>query len=536
MLNNEIRLVKQVAKNSPQFSIGWYFPNSYAVGMAGLGYQLVWWLLEQDPDIFVQRGFEDTEEPCPQMREMIGFTVSWELDFINILDILDKQGVSALASDRSEDEPIVFGGGPVLTANPEPFADLFDVILLGDAEASVPAFLAAWKEARKEQSRARRLHTLACMQIPGIYVPRFYEHIYESPNGSIVDLHTIDGVSKLVSKQLFTPPKDYIAQSVILAPDTTWGDMFLIELVRSCPQECRFCLASFLTRPFRSANVEAVLNTIETVLPHVRKVGLLGPSVTEHPQFEELAEGLKRFGDLRISVSSVRADTLSEPILNMLKDHGQRSVTIAIESGSERLRTIMKKNLTEPEIVNAVQLVDKCGLDALKFYGIVGLPHETQEDLDATVELMTRLKKNHKRLRLTFGVSSFVPKAQTPFQWNGRDRNSATKLEYIRKHLSKKGIDVRPESHNWSDIQALISRGDRRLTPAMLRVAANGGKLGAWKSEFRNSQTKKDSPGLDYYAFREIPPDEILPWSHLVDESKTVYLKKHSEYASLQSV
>lgn len=533
MLGNEIRLVPKISKDAAKFSVGWYFPSSYAVGMAGLGYQLVWWLLEQDPEIFVQRGFEDVEEPCPPSREMLGFTVSWELDFINILGILQKQGVASLVCERAEDEPIVFGGGPVLTANPEPFADLFDVILLGDAEAVVPAFLAAWKEARTQSTRKERLHKLACMQLPGIYIPQFYEHIYESPLGSIVDLQTIDGVLNPVSKQLFTPPKEYIAQSVILTPDTTWGDMFLIELVRSCPQECRFCLASFLTRPFRSANVEAVLSTIESVLPHVKKVGLLGPSVTEHPQFEELAGGLERFPDLRVSVSSVRADTLNEPILNMLKSHGQRSVTIAIESGSERLRTIMKKNLTEQEIVNAVELVDKCGLEALKFYGIVGLPYETQEDLEATVELMTRLKKSHKRLRITFGVSSFVPKAQTPFQWNGRDKDSANKLEYVRKHLSKKGIEVRPESHNWSDIQALISRGDRRLTPCMLRVSQKGGKLGAWKSELRQA---KDSPGLEYYAFRDIPQDEMLPWSHLVDETKTVYLKKHNETASLQSV
>lgn len=533
MLNNEVRLVPRVIKDSFRFSVGWYFPSSYAVGMAGLGYQLVWWLMEQDPEIVVQRGFDDVEEPCPSNRELVGFTVSWELDFINILGIMSRQGISLLSSDRSDDEPIVFGGGPVLTANPEPFADLFDVILLGDAEAVVPAFLSAWKQARTEPSRRQRLYKLASMQLPGLYIPEFYEHIYESPTGPIVDLRVAEGVSKSVGKQLFTPPEDYIAQSVILSPDTAWGDMFLIELVRSCPQECRFCLASFLTRPFRSANVESVLKTIESVVPHVRKVGLLGPSVTEHPQFEELAEGLSRFRDLRISVSSVRADTLSEPILKMLKDHGQRSVTIAIESGSERLRTIMKKNLNEAEIVSAVELVDKCGLEAMKFYGIVGLPHEIEQDLEATVELMTRLKKKHKRLRITFGVSSFVPKAQTPFQWNGRDRHSASKLEYLRKHLSKNGIDVRPESHNWSDIQALISRADRRLTPLMLRVAAKGGKLGAWKAQLRSA---KDSPDLEYYAFRNIPIDEMLPWFHLVDESKTVYLKRHNETASLQSV
>ncbi|MCC6980202.1 MAG: radical SAM protein, partial [Candidatus Melainabacteria bacterium] len=253
----------------------------------------------------------------------------------------------------------------------------------------------------------------------------------------------------------------------------------------------------------------------------------------EHPKFDEIAARLRGRADLSLSIASVRADTLSREILDTLVSLGQKSVTIAIESGSERLRSIMKKNLTEEEILTAVANVEASGLESIKFYGIAGLPHETQEDIDETIRLMTQLKKKHKKLRFVFGISSFVPKAQTPFQWNGRDRQCGKKLEYVRKNLSKIGIDVRPESHNWSDIQALLSRGDRRLHPILKAVEANSGNLGAWKKAMKEaSLAGQGMPSVrDYYIFRDIPKSEVLPWSHLQDEEKTLYLGKHNDAA-----
>jgi len=271
------------------------------------------------------------------------------------------------------------------------------------------------------------------------------------------------------------------------------------------------------------------MNAIELGLRHTKNIGLLGPSVTEHPQFEEIALRLQEKNDARISVASVRADTLTETILACLKKLGQKSVTIAIESGSERLRAVMKKNLSEEEICHAVDLIDKSGLESVKFYGIAGLPYETEADIEETVRLLIMLKKKHKRLRFVFGISSFVPKAQTPFQWHGRNRDCAKTMEFIRKRLAKAGIDVRPESHNWSDIQAMLSRGDRRLTPLLRQVARDGGKLGAWKKAFREAPA--GCPTLDYYAFRDIPQDEFLPWSHLVEPAKTEFLQKHQHQA-----
>jgi len=528
MLGKEIFTVSRSPKSDPAFGVSWAFPNTYEIGMTSLGYQLVWWLLEQDPSLSVRRVFTDCQERRWEDSELIGFTLSWELDFINVLRTLALLNVAPLSCDRPAGSPIVFGGGPVLSANPEPFADFFDVILLGDAEAVIPAFTNAWKRLRDLPDRNAQLIELS--NVPGVYVPSLYRYKLTSATGPIDTIEPIDnGVPARLHKQVFVPPPDYVAHSLMLSPDTTWGDMFLVEIARSCPQECRFCLASFLTRPFRAASVETIMEKIDLGLKHTRKIGLLGPSVTEHPQFDRIADELLKRSATEISIASVRADSLNPLILEMLSKLGHKTVTIAIESGSERLRSIMKKNLTEGEIRHALDLIDRSGLTGLKLYGIVGLPGEEQEDLDETVRLLTSLKKEHKRLRFVFGCSSFVPKAQTPFQWSGRDRKSKEKLEFLRKRLTKLGIAMRPESHNWSDIQALLSRGDRRLTPVLLAVAKGKGNLGAWTEALRNRP--ETCPDKDFYVFRHIPYEETLPWSHLVEEPKESMLVKHSQTA-----
>ncbi len=523
MLGKEVCLVTRQAKENPLFGVSWFYPNTYAVGMSGLGFQLVWWLMDQDPEVIVKRGFTDMEESGAAAGELFGFTVSWELDYINILAILEKHGIPALASERAGSDPLVFGGGPVLSANPEPYAEFFDLVLLGDAEAVVPALMNAWKSTRKIKDRRARLEDLAT--IPGVYVPSLYSYKLVSQDGPIEAIQSLSVAPDKIVKQLYVPPPDYIAHTKILSHDTAWGDTFLAEIVRSCPQECRFCLASFLTRPFRPINVDTIIDKIDLGLQYTNKIGLLGPSVTEHPNFDQIAARLLERPNIHISIASIRADTISDTVLRMLKALHQKSVTIAIESGSERLRAIMKKNLNEEEILNAVSLIAASGLESVKFYGMVGLPHETQEDLDETIRLMQTLKKTHRHIRFVFGVSSFVPKAQTPYQWNGRMKDCKARLEYIRKHLAKVGIDVRPESHNWSDIQGVLSRGDRRLTKPLMQVAKDGGGLGAWKKMFREN---KDCPSFDFYAFRNIPMYETLPWEHLTELPKTEFLEKHS--------
>lgn len=531
LFKDENLLLPRPAKAAGEIDLAWIYPNTYSIGMAGLGFQLIWWLLQQEPDLCIRRVFTDIEEAGWQNSELLGFTLSWELDYANILQVLAKGGVKALSACREDKDPIVFGGGPVLTANPEPFAEFFDVILLGDAEVTIPNLVQGWREARSLSSRQERLRALA--KVEGLYVPALYRYVLSDPRGPIERIEPIlEDIPEYPRKQAYSAPSDYAAHSVILSPEGGWGDMFLLELVRSCPQECRFCLASFLTRPFRFPSVETALSKIDLALKYTKRVGLLGPSVTEHPHFGQLAEALIDKKDLEVSIASIRMDTIDPLILKMLVTLKQRSVTIALESGSERLRGIMKKNLSEAEIWTGMDLIAASGIEQVKFYGIVGLPGETEQDLAETVRLLTAIKKKYKKLRIIFGVSSFVPKAQTPFQWSARDKDCARKLEYVRKNLAKIGIDVRPESHNWSDVQTYLSRADRRVTPLLLELAENSGKLGAWKQLFRREL--EFSPSAEFYIYREINREEFLPWSHLLDAPKRLILERHKQAAEDQ--
>jgi len=528
---NEILLADRPCKDSPDINIAWAYPNTYNIGMSGLGFQLIWWLLEQESDVQTIRVFSDCAEAKWQQAELLGFTLSWELDYANILSMLKSASIPLLAAERELDCPLVFGGGPSLTANPEPFADFFDVILLGDAEITIPNLVEGWRSARHLPTRKARLLHLS--KFPGLYVPSLFHYVLDDEKGPITRIEAIDAATETPSKQAYSAPDDYLASSVILTPESSWGDKFLLELTRSCPQECRFCLASYLTRPFRSAKIETALRRIEHALKFTKRVGIVGPSVTEHPQFPELAEALLKIPELQISIASIRMDTIDPLILKMLVQLGQKSVTIALESGSERLRQVMKKNLSEAEIWHGMDLIAACGIEQVKFYGIAGLPGETQEDLNETVRLLTAIKKKYKRLRIVFGISSFVPKAQTPFQWNGRDKKAGDKLEFLRKNLAKLGIDVRAESHNWSDVQAYLSRADRRITPVLLELAASTANLGAWKKAFRKKDT--NYPSSDFYIYREIPQTEFLPWSHLMDAPKQAILSRQQNLAQANS-
>ncbi len=532
MFANEIRLLPSPAKSEVTREVAWCFPGNYSIGMSGLGFQLVYCLLDEQPDFRIRRVFQDTEESIGRDCRLFGFTMSWELDFINVLSMLKKHGIPYLSQARQDSDPIVFGGGPVLTANPEPYANIFDVILLGDAEETIPRFAECIRSLDRSDDRAAILKKLA--QTPGIYVPSLYSFDYDyGATARPID----DAAPQQVSKLLFRASDDYVAHSKILTPDTTWGDIFLIEVARSCPQECRFCLASYLTRPFRAALVDTVLSRIDLALPFTRKIGLMGPSITEHPNFIDLIDGLlersKTGEPLNVSVASVRADTLDVELVRKLSTLGQKSLTIALESGSERLRRIMKKNLTEEQVIAAADAIAGGGMKGVKFYLIAGLPFEEWHDLEETVRLITLIKKRHKKLKMVAGISSFVPKAQTPFQWKGRDRKSKEKIEFLRKNLAKIGVEVRPESHNWSDIQALLSRGDRRLTDVLLGVAERGDTLGAWKAALR--ERDDHVPSLDYYAYRDIEENEPLPWSHLCQVEKSSYINKQMHQATMEA-
>ena len=517
------------------------FPSTYTVGITSLGYQIVWATLAMRSDLDVRRLFTDQGDPQHRRCELFGLSLSWELDGPVLLDLLEQQRIPIWSDQRSDDDPIVFGGGPVLTANPEPLAPFFDVVLLGDGEDLLPAFIDALQEVRGEP-RAARLRHLA--QVPGIYVPSLYAPRYDG-DGELVSIDPIEaGLPATISKQTWRG--NSLSHSTVITPESAWPDIHMVEVVRSCPELCRFCLASYLTLPFRTPSLDdGLIPAVEKGLSATRRLGLLGASVTQHPQFADLLTwlGQDHFDDVRVSVSSVRAATVTPDLASGLAKRGSKSLTIAIESGSERMREVVNKKLSNEEIHAAARHAKQGGLSALKLYGMVGLPSEQDDDIESTADLLLQLKKTTPGLRLTLGVSTFVPKAQTPFQWQGVRPEAEKRLKRLAKRLKPKGIDLRPESYGWSVIQALISRSDRRLASVIVAVRGSQESLGGWKKAYRSARSGELPSAVSAGVDLPLPPpweqvihhswsdSTVLPWDHLNGPLGRTTLLKHQQQA-----
>lgn len=500
------------------------FPNEYTVGITSLGYQIVWATLAVRSDLEVGRLFTDVREQLPRHPELLGFSLSWELDYVNILNLLESLEVPIWASQRTDNHPIVFGGGPVFTANPEPFADFFDVILLGDGENLIDNFINAFKEVRTAD-RQTKLRHLA--QVPGVYVPSLYAVIYLDATEGIKSIQPIDAaIPSVVEKQTYRG--NTLSASTVVTKKAAWENIYMVEVVRSCPEMCRFCLASYLTLPFRTASLEgSLIPAIDRGLAVTNRLGLLGASVTQHPEFEVLLDYLNhpKYDGVRLSLSSVRTNTVTVKLAEILTKRDSKSVTIAVESGSDRLRKIVNKKLTNDEIIQAAINAKSGGLKGIKLYGMAGIPGEEMEDLEATVAMMRAVKKAAPGLRLTFGCSTFVPKSHTPFQWFGVNKDAEKRLKFLDKELRKLGLEFRPESYNWSVIQGLLSKGDRRLSKLLELVRHYGDSLGSYRRAFK--ELRGQLPEMDFYVFQEWDLEQVLPWSHLKGPLPEATLKKH---------
>lgn len=499
------------------------FPNEYSVGITSLGYQVVWATLAMRSDVQVSRLFTDIHEQLPRDPQLVGFSCSWELDYVNILNLLELLQIPIRNYARSQTDPLVFGGGAVLTANPEPFADFFDIILLGDGENLLGNFIEAYKQVRYAD-RKTQLHHLA--QVPGVYVPSLYHVTYDDPTGCIKSIEPVaKEVPAQVEKQTYRG--NTLSASTVVTQKAAWENIYMVEVVRSCPEMCRFCLASYLTLPFRYSSVDSLIPAIERGLAVTDRIGLLGASVTQHPEFEELLDhlGKPEYDHVRLSIASVRTNTVTLNLAQTLARRDTRSLTIAVESGSARLRQIVNKKLDNDQIIQAAVNAKAGGLSGLKLYGMVGIPGEEPEDLEQTVKMMAQIKKAAPGLRLTFGCSTFVPKAHTPFQWFGVNSQAEKRLQFLQKQLKPQGIDFRPESYNWSVIQALISRGDRRLSHLLELTRHYGDSLGSYRRAFK--QLRGQLPQLNFYVHSNWSKTQVLPWSHLQAPLSQTTLLKH---------
>lgn len=506
------------------------FPNTYTVGITSLGYQGVWANLATRSNVDVSRWFTDAHEELPRDMEILGFSFSWELDYVNILAALKKFEIPIDSCDRHDQHPLVFGGGPVLTANPEPFAAWFDLILMGDGEELIGNFLKAYQEVRSA-SRQEQLRYLA--KLDGIYVPQLYTVTYESADGAIAAIEPIDSdIPAIVHKQTYK--SNLLSTSTVVTDKAAWESIFMVEVVRSCPEMCRFCMASYLTLPFRTASLESsLIPAIARGMEVTKRLGLLGASITQHPEFDSLLDHLAQpqFDDVRLSLASVRTNTLTEKLARILSTRDSRSVTIAIESGSERLREIINKKLHNDEIKQAAINAQAGGLKALKLYGMAGVPMENDDDIEQTVEMLISLRKVAPKLKIAFGCSTFVPKSHTPWQWQGVSKTAEKKMQLFRKKLLPKGIDFRPESYKDSIIQALISRGDRRLTKLLILAGSyHEGDVpsdGSYKRAFK--ELSGQLPPLSWYVHDDWDVTQVLPWQHLRSALPVETLVKHRE-------
>ncbi len=509
---SETFLYKRPVKSDIDLNIWLCFPGVYAFGMSSLGYLSIFKAFDVQKKYFVERIFTDTKITNKQSSEvdLMGISVSFEIDFLQIFKIFDKYKIPYKSADREEGYPLIYGGGPVLTANPEPYAEFFDFIMIGDGEEA-NLRVAEFIRANKQLSKEELLKKLA--ELGGIYVPALTE--FDFKNNQI----RTHGKPFTVHKQ--TVELTECLATPILTEDSFFPNTHIIELSRGCPMQCKFCMASYLNLPYRYANYEQIIKSIELGLQYTNKIAFLGALVSGHPRFEDICDYVYQKvingQHIELSVSSLRADRVSEKAVKTLVACGQKHATIAIEAGSERLRKTINKNITEKDIFHFVQKASDNGLKGVKIYAMIGLPTETDKDIKELVDLMLRLKAKYKTFDFTVSFATFVPKAHTPFQFVEREKPKSLekKYNYVKKHLAKKGIKVRVSSIKWDDVQALFSRGDRRLCDYAIEVYKAGGKLGAFRQVYKSMQKKKLLPDYDEAVYATRDPQKNLAWNFI---------------------
>jgi len=498
------------------------YPNTYYVGMSNLGFQTIYGLLNSYDNIVCERVFWEKDKKSIESGRplddfaVLAFSISYELDYFNVIEMLRSSATPLFAADRSDAHPLVIAGGPCITANPEPLSPFFDCFVIGEGEAILPAMIEALLRGCGESEKwirgSRNELLRALSSLPGVYVPSLHD-------------------GKPISRQWVRNIDDFATTSVILTPQTELGDMFLIEVARGCRWGCRFCLTGYLFRPFRYRSLNNLLAQAENGLKYEKRIGLLGASPFDHPEIEELVARLQQMG-AEMSISSLRIRPLSRVALRGLVESGTQTLSLAPEAGSERLRKIINKGVSRKDITEAIELVTEHPPKQLKLYFMIGLPTETDDDIDEMIELTLSLKGRIDRTRagthLTLTIEPFVPKAGTPFQWlpMTSDKILSLRLATLKNSLEPKGIAVKSESVAWAAVQGVLSRGDRRLAPVL--AGMEGKSLSSWRRALAEF-----SLDADFYIGREIPVDERLPWANIHSGVDLDYLKRELELARL---
>lgn len=505
------------------------YPNTYFVGMSNLGLHIIYEEINLRNDSVCERIFlpekkeleaydktktplmsVETQRPMHQF-DVVAFDVTFEMDYFHIPLMLRHGRVPIMGKDRTEFDPIVIAGGPCATFNPEPFADFIDAFIIGEGEGIVSRVLDIIRDGKMEGlDRHTILRQLA--DISGVYVPSLYVPIY-SEDGEFKGYDIAEGVPKTIKRHFEMLTSG--GETVVATNYTEFGAMYIIEVARGCGRHCRFCMAGYCFRVPRVRPLDILKEGVERAEKLGKKVGLMGAAISDYPEVDELVNYI-RSKDMRYSCASLRADSLTQAVVDGLADSGQKTITIAPETGSERLRRVINKGISEEHLQNAATLSAKSGIQHMRLYIMIGLPTETDEDIEAIVGLAERTQAHMEKVgckgRLTLSINPFIPKPFTPFQWMAMDNQKVVekKLQYIKKALQKnRHIEVLVESPKEAYIQGVLARGDRRLGAVIAACAADRG------SKSFKSEMKAAGLDMDNMNYRERSFDEFLPWSHL---------------------
>jgi radical SAM superfamily enzyme YgiQ (UPF0313 family) len=519
------------------------FPNTYWVGMSNLGFQTVYRLFNAHDDMVCERFFLPPKQELAELVatraplltlesqtpvgefDVVAFSVSFEWDYVNVLTLLRLAGIPRYASERNHRHPLIVIGGAVTFVNPEPLALFADVIAAGEGETLIPGFARALTAATDRDNLLRQLATER-----GFYVPKFYEPQYAA-DGTLSGVVAAPDAPFPVRKAALrtTDAVDPPATS-IFTPDTEFGSRFLVEVVRGCANLCRFCWAGYNYLPVRAFPTDRILELASAARVHANRVGLVSIALCDHPDIERILSRLKEMG-YSISPASLRLDDLTPTIVRLLRESGERTLTIAPETGSDRLRRVINKTVTNDEILDRAELIFSSGIESLKLYYMIGLPTETDDDLVAIRDLTLQLREIMMKYargrgqigRIVGSVNPLVPKPGTAYQWLPMEKPDVVEQKIQRLRSLTADIDnvyfnIKSERHSY--YQALLSLGDRRVAPAIEAAERNGQK---WRAAVAEAGVD-----ADFYIFRDRSRDGILPWDIIDGGMKAAFF--HSEF------
>ncbi len=524
------------------------FPDLYEIGMSYLGMQILYSELNNEPNIYCQRAFQPQVDMEELMRkeglplltleskmpakdcDFIGFTLQYEMSFSTILNMIDLAGLEVYAKDRKEEDPIIIAGGPC-AYNPEPLADFFDLFIIGDGEKFEVALVNKYIECKKKGMTKDEFLKEAC-QMQGIYVPKFYETKYNE-DGTIKEICKLfDKAPDRVERCLIDSLEDvqYPTKPVIPMVEAV-HDRAVVETFRGCTRGCRFCQAGMIYRPVRERSKEKILELAKEQIKNTGndELSLLSLSTSDLSCFESMVMDLidyTKANNVAVSLPSLRVDKFAFEVLDRIQEYKKSGLTYAVEAGTQRLRDVINKGVTEDDVFNSLRQAMELGWTHVKLYFMIGLPTETYEDLDGIADMARRIKqmaydvmgKMGGKFNVTVACSNFVPKADTPFQWMAQDspEELEKKHNYLAEKLRIKGVTFNYHDNVTSSYEAIFARGDRRTGRIIYEAWKRGAKLDAWTEHF-NKQAWEDAIGFcnfdrTFYTERKRDFEEILPW------------------------